>query len=255
MAQIAGRLWIAGACGGALFLTLVGCQKAIQSNRVADEVPPAAMMRVEPPKASAAQIPGESMSAPSSNGAVATPDNSSAEPAAVQERSQDPRQEPPVPFMSRVEPTNVEPEVLPETPERIEESIVVARVDPKMPDADQTRPRRPTAPELNDVFFAFDSWMITEQAKAILSNDAEWLRTYSRMVAIEGHCDERGTQAYNLVLGEKRARAVKSYLVNLGIEGAKLSVVSYGKERPFCAEREEPCYRLNRRGHFTLNIP
>ncbi|NJL16914.1 MAG: OmpA family protein [Nitrospira sp.] len=69
---------------------------------------------------------------------------------------------------------------------------------------------------------------------------------------IEGHCDERGTSAYNLVLGEKRAKAVRNYLVELGVVPDHLSVVSYGKERPFCTEHAESCYSQNRRGHLVV---
>ena len=72
------------------------------------------------------------------------------------------------------------------------------------------------------------------------------------LVKIEGHCDERGTLAYNLVLGEKRAKAVRNYLVELGVGANRLSVVSYGKERPFCNERSESCYQQNRRGHVVV---
>jgi peptidoglycan-associated lipoprotein len=69
---------------------------------------------------------------------------------------------------------------------------------------------------------------------------------------IEGHCDERGTLAYNLVLGEKRAKAVQKFLTDLGVAGSRLTVVSYGKERPFCKEHDEACYQKNRRGHIVL---
>ena len=69
---------------------------------------------------------------------------------------------------------------------------------------------------------------------------------------VEGHCDERGTAAYNLVLGEKRAKAVRNYLVELGVGADRLSIVSYGKERPFCNERAESCYQQNRRGHLVV---
>ncbi len=106
---------------------------------------------------------------------------------------------------------------------------------------------------LKDVFFAFDSWNITEEARQALSADAEWIKANpTAMLKIEGHCDERGTQAYNLVLGEKRAKAVRNYLAELGVVGDRLTVVSYGKERPFCKERDESCYQLNRRGHIVI---
>lgn len=106
---------------------------------------------------------------------------------------------------------------------------------------------------LNDVFFGYDSWTISEEGRQALMQDAQWIKANTgAMVKIEGHCDERGTLAYNLVLGEKRAKAVRNYLVELGVSANRLSVVSYGKERPFCDEHNETCYQLNRRGHVVV---
>ena len=103
---------------------------------------------------------------------------------------------------------------------------------------------------LRDVFFNYDSWTISEDQRQSLNRDADWMRSNPvAMVKVEGHCDERGTSAYNLVLGEKRAKAVRNYLVELGISANRLSVVSYGKERPSCLEHAESCYQQNRRGH------
>ncbi len=106
---------------------------------------------------------------------------------------------------------------------------------------------------LRDVFFTYDSFSITDDGRHALSGDAEWARSnpYAQL-KIEGHCDERGTSAYNLVLGEKRAKAVRNYLVELGLPPTHLSVVSYGKERPFCTEHTESCYSQNRRGHLVV---
>ena len=106
---------------------------------------------------------------------------------------------------------------------------------------------------LNDVFFGYDSWTISEEGRQALMQDAQWIKANGgALVKIEGHCDERGTLAYNLVLGEKRAKAVRNYLVELGVSANRLSVVSYGKERPFCNEHNETCYQLNRRGHVVV---
>lgn len=106
---------------------------------------------------------------------------------------------------------------------------------------------------LRDVFFGYDSWTITEEGRQSLMQDAQWIKGNSgALVKIEGHCDERGTLAYNLVLGEKRAKAVRNYLVELGVGANRLAVVSYGKERPFCNERSESCYQQNRRGHVVV---
>lgn len=106
---------------------------------------------------------------------------------------------------------------------------------------------------LRDVFFGYDSWTITEEGRQSLMQDAQWIKgNGGALVKIEGHCDERGTLAYNLVLGEKRAKAVRNYLVELGVGANRLAVVSYGKERPFCNERSESCYQQNRRGHVVV---
>ena len=106
---------------------------------------------------------------------------------------------------------------------------------------------------LQDVFFAFDSFVITEEGRQALSRDAEWIKSHpGAQLKIEGHCDERGTSAYNLVLGEKRAKVVRNYLAELGVSSNRLSVVSYGKERPFCTEHDESCYSQNRRAHLVI---
>jgi peptidoglycan-associated lipoprotein len=106
---------------------------------------------------------------------------------------------------------------------------------------------------LKDVFFAYDSWAISEEGRQALSSDADWMKSnLSAMIKVEGHCDERGTAAYNFVLGEKRAKAARNYLVELGIAANRLSVVSYGKERPSCNEHTEACYQQNRRGRIII---
>jgi peptidoglycan-associated lipoprotein len=110
-----------------------------------------------------------------------------------------------------------------------------------------------SAAGLVDVFFGYDSWKITDEGKNILARDADWLKANAKQKAlVEGHCDERGTQAYNLVLGEKRAKSVKNYLVELGVKGDRLQVRSFGKEKPFCNEHDESCYQQNRRAHVVV---
>lgn len=105
---------------------------------------------------------------------------------------------------------------------------------------------------LEDIFFDFDQYTIRRDAQSILSANAAWINGRSgRGVVIEGHCDERGTQAYNLVLGEKRARSVKRYLEDLGVPASRLKTTTYGELRPFCKERDESCYQQNRRAHFV----
>lgn len=106
---------------------------------------------------------------------------------------------------------------------------------------------------LKDVHFAFDSYELDDEARAILRENADWLQDRSReKVEIEGHCDERGTVEYNLALGAKRARAVKDYLVSLGIAADRMTTISYGEELPLCAEHNEECWAKNRRAHFVL---
>src|SRR6266704_1604907 len=89
-------------------------------------------------------------------------------------------------------------------------------------------------------------------ASESLSKTADFLKNYPQIKAtIEGHCDERGSTEYNLGLGDRRASAVKQYIISLGISADRLSTVSYGKEKPFCMEHNESCWQQNRRGHFV----
>jgi peptidoglycan-associated lipoprotein len=107
---------------------------------------------------------------------------------------------------------------------------------------------------LRDVFFDYDQWTIPDSGMNALNRDAEWLKAHpGAVLKVEGHCDERGTADYNVVLGEKRAKAARSYLVEMGVSPKQLAIVSYGKERPFCAEHDEACYQQNRRGHMLLS--
>ncbi len=105
---------------------------------------------------------------------------------------------------------------------------------------------------LGDVFFDFDRFQIRKDAMPVLDANAQWFRANGNTsVLIEGHCDERGTLAYNLVLGEKRARAAKKYLQDLGVQASQLQITSYGETRPFCKQQNEDCYQQNRRAHFV----
>lgn len=99
------------------------------------------------------------------------------------------------------------------------------------------------------VFFALDSSSLTPEARAILDRQAEWLGKYSSVkLAVEGHCDERGTREYNLALGERRATAVRNYMVAKGVAADRLSTISYGKERPEVMGSDESAWARNRRG-------
>jgi len=106
--------------------------------------------------------------------------------------------------------------------------------------------------EVRDAYFDYDKADIRADAKDALGKTADFLRNYPQVrVTIEGHCDERGSTEYNLALGDRRATAVKQYLVSLGIPADRLTTVSYGKEKPFCTASDEACYQQNRRGHFV----
>jgi peptidoglycan-associated lipoprotein len=106
---------------------------------------------------------------------------------------------------------------------------------------------------LGDVYFDFDRADLTEQSRARLARNAEFLRSHPEFqLSLEGHCDERGTNEYNLALGERRAAAAKDYMVSLGVAAARLRTISYGEERPQCTTSDEGCWSLNRRAHFMI---
>ena len=99
------------------------------------------------------------------------------------------------------------------------------------------------------IFFEYDKSDINDAARGVLQKQAAWLQRFGAVtLTIEGHCDERGTREYNLGLGARRAQAVKDYLASLGVSGARLDTISYGKERPVCVESNEACFGQNRRG-------
>ena len=183
----------------------------------------------------------------------------------------EPKPAPPAPEPKPTPPAP-EPKPAPPAPEPVVEETVPAEepvAEPKMeiaklapsdfvPEAPEPEPA-PPAPEpkpesgLADVFFDFDQYAIRPDAVPVLEENAGFLKdTYKNFsVLIEGHCDERGTVEYNLELGKRRAQAVKDYLVDLGIEESRIQIVSYGKEKPFCAESEPSCWQQNRRGNFV----
>jgi peptidoglycan-associated lipoprotein len=141
--------------------------------------------------------------------------------------------------------------------ERVNGGTMMAKLDPSQSgrQMDEIRSEQAAADAagLRDVFFGYDSFAISEEGRQALSRDAEWIKgNPGSQLKIEGHCDERGTSAYNLVLGEKRAKAARNYLVELGVSANRLAVVSYGKERPFCKDHSEACYAQNRRGHVVV---
>ncbi len=104
-----------------------------------------------------------------------------------------------------------------------------------------------------DIHFDFDKYDVREDAKPVLKAVADYLRKNSSYkILVEGHCDERGTSEYNLGLGDRRAKATKDYLVSSGVPSSRIDTISYGKEKPICAEHAEDCWEKNRRAHFVV---
>ena len=106
---------------------------------------------------------------------------------------------------------------------------------------------------LKDVFFEFDKYDVRAEDAKTLDANATWLKANAEnLVLIEGHCDERGTNEYNLALGERRAKAAMNYLVSQGVQANRITIISYGEERPVCNEKNESCLGKNRRAHFLV---
>lgn len=109
-----------------------------------------------------------------------------------------------------------------------------------------------TGSGLQRVHFDFDKYNIKPEYEGTMKSNGEWLQKNSKAsVVIEGHCDERGTAEYNIALGDRRAKSVKNYLHNLGIDSKRMSTISYGKERPLCTQHDESCWWQNRRAEFV----
>lgn len=107
--------------------------------------------------------------------------------------------------------------------------------------------------EIKDIHFDFDKYDIKQEDIPTLKKVASALQNHPNLkVLIEGHCDERGTNEYNFVLGQKRANAAKQFLISLGIPSARIEIISYGEEKPLCTEHNESCWQKNRRAHFVF---
>jgi len=114
-------------------------------------------------------------------------------------------------------------------------------------------PAAPTKEPLQDVFFDFDKAIIRDDGKQALNTDIQWLKANAAArITVEGHADERGTNEYNLALGDRRAKAVRDYLAAGGIDAKRISTISYGEERPFVQGHDESAWKWNRRGHFVV---
>ena len=134
-------------------------------------------------------------------------------------------------------------------PEPAPKPMEVAKVSPPTPEIMET-----VLKPLRDVYFDYDRFTIRPDAARVLKDNSKSLVAglSDKNIVIEGHCDERGSSSYNMVLGERRAQAVKKYLIDLGVPADKVQTVSFGKERPFCMDQTDECWQENRRGHFVL---
>lgn len=108
-------------------------------------------------------------------------------------------------------------------------------------------------PGVDDIRFDYDKYYLRSDQEATLKRLADWLIKNKGRVVVEGHCDDRGTNEYNIALGDRRAQAVKSFMVSSGVPSSSIETVSYGEERPLCTEQAEACWSKNRRAHFVIN--
>jgi peptidoglycan-associated lipoprotein len=104
-----------------------------------------------------------------------------------------------------------------------------------------------------DIYFDYDEYEISAAAKAVLEKISTWmLANRASKISVEGHCDERGTNEYNLALGDRRAKAARDVLIALGVPSGRIEMISYGEEKPVCSEKTDACYAKNRRVHFVI---
>ncbi len=144
--------------------------------------------------------------------------------------------------------------------EPVPETLQIAKIEPANSLQDQINRIKEEefakTANLEDVFFEFDSWTLTQEGQLSLNRDLGRIeQDPSSNLIIEGHADQRGTQAYNMVLAKRRAAAIQDYLKQAGVDPSRLAIISYGKDKPFCQDATEVCYQLNRRGHLLIQNP
>jgi peptidoglycan-associated lipoprotein len=152
-----------------------------------------------------------------------------------------------------VKPTEEAAKVVP--PEKkVQEEVITAQKPAEVTEAEvQEEAKVEEVSPLEDIFFAFDDYSLTDTAKATLEKNASWMKNNSNTkVRIEGNCDERGTNEYNMALGERRANSAKKYLIKLGVNESQLSTISYGEEKPLDPGHNEEAWAKNRRDHFAI---
>jgi len=151
--------------------------------------------------------------------------------------------------------TTTQPEVLKASDRSAEEAEQVVQLQEDRLRAEAAASEAAGTAFVNEnILFSFDSSVLSDQAQQILNSKADYLRSNSGVtVTVEGHCDARGTEAYNIALGERRAESVKNFLVDLGISANRLNTVSYGEERPIAMGQDEASWAKNRRAQFMVN--
>ena len=155
-----------------------------------------------------------------------------------------PKEVPPPPPQVQEQPKveKVEPPVVQE-PQLTEEEIFLQK------SLDQINREKP----LGTVYFDYDRAVIRDDARATLDGNAAWLKRFrTAKILVEGHCDERGTEEYNLALGEKRAKATQDYLLSLGVPADRMKIISYGKSQPINPGHDESAWQMNRRAQFLV---
>ena len=145
---------------------------------------------------------------------------------------------------------------IPDTPhdgKEEEESPIITRLEESDVPLSKKIDQRGKASALKDIYFDLDQWVLRPDDLPIIEDDANWIIAHpTETIRIEGHGDSRGTNEYNLVLGDKRSNAVKKAMVAMGVESTRLTVISYGEERPFCMTEDDPCFQENRRAHVRV---
>lgn len=157
----------------------------------------------------------------------------------------------PAPTPEAEEPTSEAPaeEVTAPTPPPVQD----ATPDPFSEDIETANRAAYEQGLLGDVYFDFDKYELKSDARERLAKNADFMKAHPEFTfTLEGHCDERGTNEYNLALGDRRSNAAKNYLISLGISSAPVRTISYGEERPQCTESSESCWWRNRRAHFVI---
>ena len=153
---------------------------------------------------------------------------------------------------------DTEPQVQPQAVEKKDqEKVTESKIDSKIESVDVKDKDGQYAESkesmFSDILFDYDKYDVADTYKPVLKSVSSWMaKNTSARLSVEGHCDDRGTNEYNLALGDRRAKAVKDYLVSLGVASDRINVISYGEERPLCSEQTEACWAKNRRAHFTV---